>query len=447
MAGAEVSKSEVVGRDEELATVRGFLADVERLPAAVFVEGEAGIGKTTLWRAGTAAAEGLGYRVLSTRPAEAEGGVSYAALGDLLGSVIERALVGLPPPQRRALEVALWLRDAEGQVPGQGAIAFGVLGAFRAIADTPVLVAVDDGQWLDGPSAFALRLAARRLRREPVGFLLSVRGGGGGEVARELRGFLSEERTRRVRVGPLSVGALHHLLRTRLSVVLSRPMLWRVHEMSGGNPFFALELARALPQRGAEVPVGEPLPVPGELRELLRVRLGALPREVEEPLLLAAAMPEPSVGLVGAALAADPLPSLRRALAAELIELEGERIRFTHPLFASVLYSDIDGDRRRAIHRRLAMVVADPEERARHLALGTKGEDAAVACALDDAARTVRSRGAPQAAAVLSELSLRLTPDHDAEAAHRRRLDAGAAHFEAGDTGRALALFGEAVEG
>jgi DNA-binding CsgD family transcriptional regulator len=447
MAGAEVSKSEVVGRDEELATVRGFLADIEGLPSALFVEGEAGIGKTTLWRAGAAAAEELGYVVLSTRPAEAESRISYAALGDLLGSVIERAVVELPSPQRRALEIALLLRDAGDRVPDQGAIAFAVLGAFRAIADTPVLVAVDDVQWLDGPSAFALRFAARRLRKERVGFLLSVRsGGGGGPVARELRGFLSEERTCRVHVGPLSLGALHHLLQTRLSVVLSRPTLWRVQEMSGGNPFFALELARALHQQSAPVPAGEPLPVPGELRELLRLRLAGLVRETEEPLLFAAAMPQPSVGVVGAAFGADPLPSLRRALAAEVIELEGERIRFAHPLFASVLYSGIDGDRRRDIHRRLAAVVTDPEERARHLALGTRGADAGVASALDDAARTVRSRGAPQAAAVLSELALRLTPDDDAEAAHRRRLDAGAAHFDAGDTGRALALFAEAVE-
>src|SRR5213082_2646770 len=141
MAGAEVSKSEVVGREEELATVRGFLADIERLPSAVFVVGEAGIGKTTLWRAGAAAAEELGYLVLSTRPAEAESRISYAALSDLLGSVIDRAVVELPPPQRGALEVALLLRDAEGRVPDQGAIAFGVLGALRAVADMPVLVA------------------------------------------------------------------------------------------------------------------------------------------------------------------------------------------------------------------------------------------------------------------------------------------------------------------
>jgi len=149
MAGAEVSKSEVVGREEDLATVRGFLADIERLPSAVFVEGEAGIGKTTLWRAGAAAAEELGYLVLSTRPAEAESRISYAALSDLLGSVIDRAVVELPPPQRGALEVALLLRDAEGRVPDQGAIAFGVLGALRAVADMPVLVAVDDAPRID----------------------------------------------------------------------------------------------------------------------------------------------------------------------------------------------------------------------------------------------------------------------------------------------------------
>src|SRR5205807_5243778 len=93
-----------------------------------------------------------------------------------------------------------------------------------------------------------------------------------------------------------------------------------------------------------------------------------------------------------------------------------------------------------------AAVITDAEERARHLALGTKGVNPDVASALDDAARTARSRGAPQAAAELSELAFRLTPERDAEAAHRRRLDAGAAHFEAGDTGRALALFAEAIE-
>src|SRR6266480_7325753 len=117
---------EVVGRDEELAVVRDFLAAVDRLPSALLIEGEAGIGKTTLWSAGIAAAAEHGYRVLSTRPAQAESQVSYAGLADLLEPVLEEALAELPPPQRRALEAALLLRDA-GSVPDQTAIAFAFL--------------------------------------------------------------------------------------------------------------------------------------------------------------------------------------------------------------------------------------------------------------------------------------------------------------------------------
>ena len=126
--------------------MRAFLAEVERLPSAVFIEGEAGIGKTTLWRAGTAEAQEVGYRVLSARPAEAESQVSYAGLRDLFDPVLELVVAELPPPQRRALEIALLLREAEEDAPDQAAIAFAVLGALRAIADTPVLVAVDDLQ-------------------------------------------------------------------------------------------------------------------------------------------------------------------------------------------------------------------------------------------------------------------------------------------------------------
>ena len=131
MATAAAREREVVGRDEELATVRAFLAEVERLPSAVFIEGEAGIGKTTLWRAGTAEAHEFGYRVLSARPAEAESQVSYAGLRDLFDPVLELVVAELPPPQRRALEIALLLRGAEQDAPDQAAIAFAVLGALR----------------------------------------------------------------------------------------------------------------------------------------------------------------------------------------------------------------------------------------------------------------------------------------------------------------------------
>jgi DNA-binding CsgD family transcriptional regulator len=439
---------EVVGRAEELAAVRAFLAAVDRLPAVVVIQGEAGIGKTTLWRAGIASAGECGYRVLSTRPAQTESQVSYAGLADLLEPVLEDALMELPPPQRRALEVALLLRDAGGGAPDQTAIAFAVLGVVRAAArEKPTLLAVDDLQWLDAPSTFALQFAARRLRQDAVGLLFAVRVERDGGASPELGRLLTEERIREIQVGPLSLGALHRLIQGRLGMVLARPTLQRLHETSGGNPFFALELARALRTRGNQLEPGEPLPVSSELRQLLRARLAALPKDSAEALVFAAAVPQPTVGLVGQAMGEDPVPSLRRGADAELIELDGDRIRFAHPLLASAVYSETDAARRREIHRRLAVIVADVEERARHLALGTEGVDAGVAAALDDAARIARARGAPQAAADLSELAFRLTPQPDAEAAQRRRLDAGAAHFEAGSTARARALFAEAAEG
>jgi DNA-binding CsgD family transcriptional regulator len=435
---------ELVGREEELGLA---LATLDRLPAAVVLEGEAGIGKTSVWQAAVDELEARHVRVLSTRPAESESRLSYAGLADILEPVLDEALAALPSPQRHALEVALRRASPEGAAPDQAAIAFGAQGALRAAAEADrVVIAVDDVQWLDPPSLFALSFVAGRLRREAIGFVLALRRQPSAAPPLELDRRLGEDRVLLIRLAPLSLGALDRLLRTRLEVAFARPTLQRVHDTSHGNPFFALELARALRQHRAEVPAGEPLPVPGELLELLHARLAALPDEAKEPLLVAAALPQPTVGLVGAALGRDPLPSLQRCLEAELIEVDGGRIRFRHPFFASAAFAHTDASRRREIHRRLAAVVTDPEQRARHLALAAAGVDAAVAASLDDAARTARMRGAPQAAAELSELAFRLTPPRQAGAAHLRRLDAGAAHFDAGDSARALSVFTEAVE-
>jgi DNA-binding CsgD family transcriptional regulator len=437
---------EVVGRDEELAVVRDFLAAVDRLPSALLIEGEAGIGKTTLWSAGIAAAAEHGYRVLSARPAQAESQVSYAGLADLLDPVLEHALDELPPPQRRALEIALVLRDPENRVPDQAAIAFALLGALRSVVtDVPVLVAVDDLQWLDAPSAFALRFAARRLRDESIGLLLSVRHDGDGVASGTA--LLSDERTQQIHVGGLSLGALQHLIQARLGLALPRPLLKRLHESSAGNPFYALELAHALGSRQSELEPGEPLPVSGELRRLIGDRLASLPPGSDEVLLVAAAASQPTLGLLGAVLGEEEVSArLRPAVDAGLLELLGERVRFAHPLYASAVYGAATPEDKRKIRRRLAAVVDDPEERARHLAASAVGANTDVAAALDEAALIARARGAPQAAAELSELALRLTPDPEVGAAHRRRLDAGAAHFEAGGTARARALFAEAAE-
>ena len=168
--------SEVVGREAEIDSVHDFLEAVPGGPIALLIEGEIGIGKTTLWREGIAEAGERGLQVLTSRPVEAEIALPFAVLGDLLGDVPDAALGRLPDPQREALEVAL-LRA--GTKPGglqRRAVALGVLGAIRVLAEaTPLVLAIDDAQWLDPPSADALAFAARRLRDEPIGFLLARR--------------------------------------------------------------------------------------------------------------------------------------------------------------------------------------------------------------------------------------------------------------------------------
>ena len=443
--GAGVAR-ELIGREIELdAALTAFAT----LPAVVALEGEAGIGKTSVWRAVLDQLEARDNAVLSARPAEAETHLSYAGLADLLDPVLDDTLAELPAPQRQALEAALLRAEPEGRAPDQAAIAFAVLGTLRnAARNQRLIVAVDDLQWLDAPSLFALEFAVRRLRDESVGVLLALRrdraGAQGPSI--EFERWQPDERVRRIGLGPLSLGALHHLVQRRLGAALSRPLLQRVHETSAGNPFFALELARALQQRGEQPKPGEPLPVSGELRQLLRARLGALPNDAQEALLVAASVPQPTVGLVAEAAGEGARESLRHAVDAEVIELEDDRIRFVHPLFASAVYLETDADRRGAVHRRLAALVQDPEERAQHLALCTEGADADVASRLDEAAQIAHARGAPQAAAEFSERACRLTPQNDAEAAHRRRLEAAAAYFEAGNTARAQTLFTQAAE-
>jgi predicted ATPase len=241
---------ELIGRGIELEAALTALAT---LPAVVALVGEAGIGKTSVWRAVLEQLEARGNAVLSARPTEAETHLSYAGLADLLDPVLDDSLADLPAPQRQALEAALLRTEVEGRAPNQAAIAFAVLGTLRnAACDRRLIVAVDDLQWLDAPSLFALEFAVRRLRDESVGVLLALRPDRAHGPSIEFERWLPEERVRRIGLGPLSLGALQHVVQRRLGVVLSRPLLQRVHETSAGNPFFALELARALQQHGEQ---------------------------------------------------------------------------------------------------------------------------------------------------------------------------------------------------
>ncbi len=436
----------VVGRERELDSLDRFLDAVAEHPAGLHLEGEAGIGKTTLWKRVVADARTRSYHVLVSRPVDSETQLAFAALGDLLEDVPTEAMSGLPEPQRRALEVALLRREAEGPAPLSRAVALGLLGVVRSLTESrPVLLAVDDVQWLDRPSASALEFVARRLREGPIGLLVARRLEAGNVPAlTELA--LPDDRFERLAVGPLDLNTLDRLLRDRADVQLNRAKLVELHAASGGNPFFALEIARSMVQLELPWTPGAPLPVPDNLRALVAERLSGLSSPARDVALVVAVLRRATVDLMRAAAGTSGTDAaLDEGVDAGVLEVDGERVRFAHPLLASVLYAGTTGAERRKLHARLATVLDDPEERAGHLALSAAGPDAQLAAELDEAAGRARSRGAPDAAATLWEQARRFTPSNFAGEARQRGIEAAECHFEAGETERARTLLEEIV--
>jgi hypothetical protein len=294
-------------------------------------------------------------------------------------------------------------------------------------------------QWLDTASAGALAYAARRLRDERVGVLLSRRTRLESLLPDELRRCLPGGRFAVVDVGPLDVAALHRVVQEHLSVTLPRPLLSEVHQAAGGNPFFALEIVRTLQRSGVSVEAGQPLPVPDSLQDLVHGRLLALPQQSRTFLLAAAAHAHPTVAVTEAASGVECDVGLPPALEARLLEMDGERLRFTHPPLAAGAYEIADPLRRREIHARLAELLEDPEARAWQLAASVDRSDEAVAAALEDAAEHARARGAPRPAALLLDRARELTPSAESDEALRRGSMPPTRILESGDAQRAEA--------
>ena len=430
----------VVGRDTELASVRGFVSSIPEGALALALEGEAGIGKTTLWQAGLDEAGDRAFRILVARPAESETALSFSGIGDLLDTVLDETLAALPAGQRRALSLALVLGNDEGPPPDPHAIGLALLTAFRALADVrPVVIAIDDVQWLDPASAAGLAFAGRRLRSERVGLLFSRRAGLDSLLVEELRRGLPSDRVGNLEVGPLDATALHHVVQSHLGLILPRPVLDEVRDVSGGNPFYALEIVRALQRRGVAVDGGQPLSIPESLHDLVHGRLAALPQESRDFLLAAAAHAHPTVAVTEAASGVDRATGLRPALDARVVQLDGDRIRFTHPLLAAGAYETADRARLSRVHARLAELLDDPEARAWQLAASIESPDEIVADALQQAAEHARRRGALRPAALMLDRSSELTPTDRADDAVRRAVGAAYLHFESGDSRRAEA--------
>lgn len=429
---------ELVGRRDELSAIEELLDDP---PGSLLLEGGPGIGKTTVWHRGIELAIQRGYGVVTATPVEAECQLAYSALRDLFDELFEDFGEQLPRPQNLALSIALLRAEQEGRSPGQDAVAAGCLRMLRAAAQTAhVLVAVDDIQWLDPSSALVLGFVARRVRNDPISFLFCMRSERAAPLGSGGLGRLSDPRSTRRVVGPLTIGALHQLLVGRLEMALPRPTLRAVHELSGGNPFFALEIARALPGKGWSSSPWAPLPVPPTLRGLVATRIADLPRETRASLAAAAAATEPTLGLVAAASGSPGLDALSPAIDEEIVRLDRERVHFTHPLFAAAAYESVAPNARRELHSALSSLVEEPEERARHLALAVEGQDERTAATLEEAARLALARGAPQAAVDLSEQARALTPANRTHDLRRRNLALAEYNIRAGDSGRAREL-------
>ena len=372
--------------------------------------------------------------MLHARVGQAESVLAYAALADLLSGVEQEVIAGLPEMQRLAVDRVL-LRASDGGPPTDQrmvAAAFATV-VDRIAVDVPLLVAIDDVQWLDPSSQMVLAFAARRLNGR-IGLLATERCDPDCGDAMTWLHLSRPGGIERIRVGHMSLGGLHALISARLGRTFPRPTMVRIFEISGGNPFYALELAHAMHVGSSRAQPS----LPTTLAELMRLRIGSLEGEAGDALLAAAAVADPTVELLAQVLDTTVERTVELLEESEnkgIVAIDGNVVRFSHPLLAQSVYTDAKPARRRATHRSLAEVTVLPELKARHMALAASSADAETLKALDSAADVARGRGAPAAAAELIELAIALggnTPS--------RRVRAAEHHFKAGDAHRARTL-------
>jgi DNA-binding CsgD family transcriptional regulator/tetratricopeptide (TPR) repeat protein len=432
---AEVTTG-MASRPAEEQALGEFLAVSATEPSALVIDGEAGIGKTTLLSAGLVLARDRGFRVLSARAVDADSVLAYGSLADLLTGVEPSIWADLPAPQRIAIDRVVLRDRAADAVTDQRTVAAGFLSVIDRLTDSgPVLIAIDDLQWLDRSSVNVIGYAARRLSG-PVGLLATVRTESDNSGAISWLHLPRPDAFRRLTLLPLSPHALELIVREEVDRPIPRAVMTRIHQVSAGNPFYAIELARTFVASSGEM-------LPTTLAELVRTRIGSMDEAAHEVLLAAACLAAPTVEVVGAAAGLDHdrlIELLETAEGHGIIAIEGNRIRFTHPLLASGVYADASPPQRRLMHRRLAGAVNELELRARHLALGSTTGDAETFTALDDAAASAHARGAPAAGAELLELAIGLGGDTP-----ERRIQLAIHTFDAGDPSRARMLLEKCI--
>src|SRR5262245_8953469 len=421
-AATAVGGRELVGRAAERDRLFAFASTLADGPGALLIGGEPGIGKTMLWRYGVQRCREAGFAVLVTRPAEEDMPVALVGLVDLF--------------EHDELDAEALRADDDSGGRGRAVLA----AVQRLASERPVVVAVDDLQWLDLASARALAYSLRRLTDEPVGGLVTGRLDSEPPVVRSL----AAGRVETLELAALGLDDLRRMLEGTVAAI-PRPTLRRIHEISGGNPLFALELARSL---RAGTRLDGALPLPHSMQGVIEQRLSSVTAELRPLLETAAALGPTSTDELRAALPeTDVDPLLALAGEQELLLVEDGGVRFAHRLVGSVVYGRMGPIDRRRLHARLAADARDPEVRARHLALSADEADEATAALLEGAAARARSRGAFDVAAELGRHGVRLTPVGDPDGRLRRGLAEVADLAQAGDVGRAIDVSNRLIEG
>ncbi len=397
---------ELVGREVESKLLDSLLGRVADGGGALIFRGEPGIGKSALLDRARERARGWGARVLTTTGVESEAELSFAGLHQLLHPIIG-LIERLSDPQRRALQAAL---GASGELePDPFHVA---LAAFQLLCDAadagPLILIVDDAQWLDRSSMGVLTFVARRLNTEPLALVAAVRAGHPTPFADARLPTLDLER--------LSASAAAELLDRRAPEL--HPILRaRVLAEAAGNPLALVELARSLPQSA----IGERLsPTPttltARLEQAFSTRLDGLPAKARSALLAAALDSRASLDEIIRCvrqLYGDPvsLRTFEPAVEAGLVDIVDAELRFRHPLIRSAVRQAARAGQIFETYAVLATIVADPERRLWHRAMSAEGADEEIAAALEDHARTARGRGAVTVAGAALERAATLTAD------------------------------------
>lgn len=398
----------LVGRDPELKQLSQVLQDIEERGRTVLLRGDPGVGKTSIVKAVVVLAQESDLVVLQTAGIETETGLPYAGLQFLLGPLLSR-VDRLPPAQRRALLTAFGLAD--GTAPEVFLIALAALNLItEEAASRPLIAIVDDMQWLDPPTNEVLAFLARRISRDPVVIIGTVREGHAVPI--------SSSDTDDIVVSPLSEAASRTVL-ARTGMDLSPRDMQTILDQAQGNPLALTELPAAWRSaaRSGVTSVATAMPLSGRLEKAFAARVTGLPEMTRDTLLVAAINSEGRLAeiLAGASVLSGvtvTASALEPAEAAGILRFDETNVHFRHPLVRSGILQYESVSRRQAANQAMGNVLYDqPYRRAWHRSQAVYGPDDDVADELDASHLVSVKRGSIMAAIAALERSAQLTTD------------------------------------